>query len=90
MSKTIKLSKEELQTIKTNQDKITQLIYAMGNVELQKSRLLGEINIVQAEQDNLGKILSDKYGEGDINFESGLLTLKETPETPKETTTLPK
>jgi len=87
MSKTVKLQQEELQSIKSNQDKITQLIFAMGNVELQKSRLLEEINIVQSEQDALGKVLSDKYGEGDINFESGLLTLKETLKTPEETTT---
>lgn len=85
MSKTIKLQETELQQIKTNQDRITQITFAVGNVEVQKQRLLAELQGAQSIQDNLGKELSEKYGEGNINFETGELTLNENPTTTEET-----
>ena len=77
MSKTVKLSQEELQQIKDNQDRITQLTYSIGNVELQKLRLVSELERVQTLQNNLGTVLFEKYGEGNISLETGELTLKE-------------
>ena len=85
MSKTIKLQENELQQIKANQDRITQITFAIGNVEVQKQRLLAELQGVQSLQDNLGKELSEKYGEGNINFETGELTLNEDPTTTEKT-----
>lgn len=85
MSKVIKLSQEELQQIKDNQDRITQLTYSIGNVELQKLRLVSELEKVQTLQNNLGTELSEKYGEGNINFETGELTLNQEPDSSEET-----
>ena len=85
MSKTVKLSQEELQQIKDNQDRITQLTYSIGNVELQKLRLVSELERVQTLQNNLGTELSEKYGEGNINFETGELTLNQEPDPSEET-----
>ena len=84
MSKTVKLQESELQTIKEGQDRITQLIYATGNVEVQKSRLLKELEEAQQKQDDYGTILFEKYGQGNISFETGEITLVEEPKTTEE------
>lgn len=80
MSKTIKLQEEELQNIKGAQTKITQLIYGLGQLEVQKTNVLTQLENAQVEQNKLGKELQDKYGEGNINLETGEITLTESPE----------
>lgn len=80
MSQTIKLQKEELQNIKDAQTKITQLIYGLGQLEVQKTNVLTQLENAQVEQNKLGKELQDKYGEGNINLETGEITLTESPE----------
>jgi len=77
MSKTIKLQEEELQNIKGAQTKITQLIYGLGQLEVQKTNVLTQLEEAQVEQNKLGKELSKKYGEGNINLETGEITLTE-------------
>lgn len=83
MSQVIKLQEKELQEIKETQLKITQLIYNLGQLEVQKTNVLSQLENVQIEQNKLGKELQDKYGEGNINLETGELTLTETPESTK-------
>jgi hypothetical protein len=80
MSKTIKLQEEELQNIKGAQTKITQLIYGLGQLEVQKTNILTQLEEAQLEQNKLGKELQEKYGEGNINLETGEITLTEKPE----------
>jgi ribosomal protein S3AE len=80
MSKTIKLQEEELQNIKGAQTKITQLIYGLGQLEVQKTNVLTQLEEAQLEQNKLGKELQEKYGEGNINLETGEITLTEKPE----------
>lgn len=80
MSKTIKLQEEELQNIKGAQTKITQLIYGLGQLEVQKTNVLTQLEEAQVEQNKLGKELQEKYGEGNINLETGEITLTEKPE----------
>ena len=82
MSQTVKLSQEELQTITENQQRITQLTFAVGQVEIQKQRLFKELEEAQVVQDAFGTTLFEKYGDGTINLDSGELTLteQETPE----------
>jgi len=82
MSKVIKLSEEELQTITTNQQLITQLTFNIGNIELQKLRVIEALEEAQKTQDNYGGTLFEKYGDGNINLDTGELTLneQETPE----------
>lgn len=77
MSKVIKLSEEEIQRVKEGNDRITQLIYAIGQVEVEKSRLQQELQKVQSEQNNLGSELFEKYGKGNISLETGEITLEE-------------
>ena len=77
MSKTIKLQEEELQNIKEAQTKITQLIYGLGQLEVQKTNVLTQLEEAQVEQNKLGKELQEKYGEGNINLETGEITLTE-------------
>jgi len=77
MSKTIKLQEEELQNIKGAQTKITQLIYGLGQLEVQKTNVLTQLEEAQLEQNKLGKELQEKYGEGNINLETGEITLTE-------------
>ena len=77
MSKIIKLQEEELQNIKGAQTKITQLIFNLGQLEVQKTNILTQLEEAQLEQNKLGKELQKKYGEGNINLETGELTLTE-------------
>lgn len=78
MSQVIKLQEEELQEIKETQTRITQLIYGLGQLEVQKTNILTELEQVQEKQSNLAKELQEKHGEGNINLETGELTLAET------------
>ena len=80
MSKSIKLQEEELQNIKEAQTKITQLIYGLGQLEVQKTNVLTQLEEAQLGQSKLGKELQDKYGEGNINLETGEITLTNVPE----------
>lgn len=75
MSQVIKLQENELERIKSTQGDITNLTYSLGQLEVQKASILVEIDKVQAKQNELGKELNDKYGEGNINLETGELTL---------------
>ena len=76
MSKTVKLSKEELQTITNNQDELTKLTFAIGQVEVQKQRIVSDLQTVQQRQDSFGTELFAKYGEGNISLETGEQPLK--------------
>lgn len=80
MSKSIKLQEEELQNIKGAQTKITQLIYGLGQLEVQKTNILTQLEEAQLKQNKLGKELQEKYGEGNINLETGEITSTEEPE----------
>ena len=77
MSQVIKLQTEELQEIKETQTRITQLIYGLGQLEVQKTNVLTQLGEAQVEQNKLGKELQEKYGEGNINLETGEITLTE-------------
>jgi len=63
-----------LQNIKDAQTKITQLIYGLGQLEVQKTNILAQLEEAQLEQNTLGKDLQEKYGEGNINLETGEIT----------------
>ena len=77
MSNVIKLQEEELQNITTVQNQITQLVYNLGQLEIQKSNVLTQFEVSQSELNKLGKELQEKYGEGDLDLKTGELTLTE-------------
>ena len=82
MSKTIKLSKEELEILQGYQQKQNQITFNLGNVDIQKALLEGQRGAIlenladlQEKSNKTAKELQDKYGEGNINLETGEFTL---------------
>ncbi|MDB4378186.1 hypothetical protein N9Z41_00300 [bacterium] len=84
MSKTIKLSEEELQKLKGFQEKRNQITFNLGQVDIQRALLEGQRSIIlenlaklQEEENAVGKELQDKYGEGNIDLDTGEFTKTE-------------
>jgi len=73
MSK-IKLSESELQELKKLQDKGNELIFSLGQIEAQKTTLFSQLQEIQGGRNKIGKELQDKYGDGNIDLESGEFT----------------
>lgn len=72
------LTKEEIKTITDIQTQETDLIYQFGQLEyqiqslkLQKQKLTNQITQLQTNSNEFGKDLQQKYGEGNINVETG-------------------
>jgi|TARA_Y100000389_G_scaffold182927_1_gene199953 hypothetical protein len=76
MSK-IKLSEKELQQLKELQTEGNELVFSLGQIEAQKVSIYSSIKIVQEKQLKLGKELQEKYGDGNIDLESGEFTKPE-------------
>jgi hypothetical protein len=81
MSEQIQLSQEELENIKQLQTTQQNLINNFGQVEYQlqvleaqKDKLIESLTQLREEEVNLGKLLTEKYGNGSIDLESGLFT----------------
>jgi predicted nuclease with TOPRIM domain len=71
MSEVKKLTTEELDEIKKIKASYNDLAISLGELEIEKSRLLEyRKNLGDAEL-VLAKKLQDKYGEGSINLETG-------------------
>lgn len=84
MSEQIKLSQEELDTIKQLQQKQQDLInrfgqleYQMQLLELQKDQLVETISKLQQDEQKTGEALTQKYGNGTVDLESGMFTKTE-------------
>ena len=84
MSEQIKLSQEELDTIKQLQQKQQDLIgrfgqleYQMQLLELQKDQLVETIGKLQQDEQKTGEALTQKYGNGTVDLESGMFTKTE-------------
>lgn len=77
------LDQEEIQSLRNLQEKQNNLIISLGQIEYQitlfenQKRVLKE-NIQQLEKENadLGKILTEKYGNGNIDLETGEIILE--------------
>jgi hypothetical protein len=76
-----KLSQEELQELNTIRSKEGEIIFNLGQIEAQKAILEGQKNKLlndladnQEKSNVLAKKLQDKYGEGEINGETGEIT----------------
>jgi hypothetical protein len=81
MSDQIQLSQEELDNIKqlqaTQQNLISrfgQVEYQLQVLEAQKDKLVESLAQLQEEEINLGRVLTEKYGNGSIDIDSGLFT----------------
>jgi hypothetical protein len=72
------LTQEELQLLKSIQEKRLQLTEQFGiielrfqELELQKEFLKEELKKLRKEETNIGETLQQKYGDGTINLEKG-------------------
>jgi uncharacterized protein YlxW (UPF0749 family) len=81
MSNQIKLSQEELQSLKSLQEKQNQLVvkfgqleYEIQSLELQKETAIDQLNELKKEEELIGNQLTQKYGNGSIDVESGFFT----------------
>jgi len=75
------LTPEELQSLKDLNEKQINLISALGQIEYQiillnkqKENLKNQIEIIESENVKLGKTLTEKYGDGSLNLETGEIT----------------
>jgi hypothetical protein len=66
-----KLTEEELQQIKAIKQQYTDLTLALGEIELQKFQLLGTQSQLFESETKIVKQLTEKYGEGTININTG-------------------
>ena len=76
-----KLSEKELQPLKEYQEKINIIIVSLGKLDLQinslentKKNLIKEYQELEISQQKTALELQDKYGEGNIDLESGEFT----------------
>ena len=67
----IKLQKKELQELKELRDKGNNLIFSLGNLKIQQFDLYSQFVEIREEQNKVGKELQEKYGEGNIDLETG-------------------
>jgi len=72
------LTQDELQLLKSIQEKRLQLTEQFGiielrfqELELQKEFLKEELKKLRKEETNIGETLQQKYGDGTINLEKG-------------------
>lgn len=81
MSNTVTLAQEELTQLRENQETLNTIALALGQTELQIYALTNSAQALKEkydstvqEQENLSKALSEKYGDGSVNLESGEFT----------------
>jgi len=73
-----KLSQEEVSLLNSYQAKNNEIIFGLGNIELnkmiqaeQKEELFKEFRKLQQEQNTTAKELEEKYGSGNIDLKTG-------------------
>lgn len=69
-----KLTQEELEQLNQSQLQINQIVVSLGQLEIQKSNLLKQLDTIQEENKTLGQTLQEKYGDGNIDLEKGEFT----------------
>lgn len=81
---TNKLSEQELSTLKGFQQTENNLIVKLGQLEYQISILEAQKDTIydqriefDKQRQNFGKVLSEKYGDGSINLDTGEITTQD-------------
>jgi hypothetical protein len=75
MSEVKKLTTEELDEVKKIRSSYNDLAISLGELEIEKSRLLEFRKTLSDRELAIAKTLQDKYGEGSINLETGEVNL---------------
>tara|TARA_R100000734_G_C3318836_1_gene113506 strand:- start:2826 stop:3119 length:294 start_codon:yes stop_codon:yes gene_type:complete len=78
-----KVSKEELSKIQELNSVIGRITNAIGQAEVQKTKMLADYGAAQKELQEIGTTLEEKYGRCNISIEDGTITPIE--EEPAET-----
>tara|TARA_B100001094_G_scaffold62803_1_gene58672 strand:- start:453 stop:680 length:228 start_codon:yes stop_codon:yes gene_type:complete len=69
------LTSEELQQVKGLQEQTQQVTMQLGNLEIKKMQLKNLISQLQQQEEQIAKTLSDKYGNGTLDIDTGKLTI---------------
>ena len=92
MADAIKFTEEELKSLQDLQGTYQQITLAMGQISLSKIQLesreqsvLNTLSEVREKENELAKELTEKYGKGSLNIETGEFT-PVVEETSEETT----
>ena len=79
-----KITKEELEKAKKQQEDLQKVILDIGVIETKKHAMLHKIADINTEIEELKKVLEEKYGHVNINLEDGTYTLVENEEDKKD------
>jgi di/tripeptidase len=78
---TIKLSPEELENLNSINEGYASILTSLGRIELEKlslekqrQNLTLQFEKLQAKEQDMAAILTKKYGDGNINLDSGEFT----------------
>lgn len=71
------LTPEELQQVKNLQNQVQEITTQLGTIEVRKIQLKNIILKLQQQEEQLAKTLSDKYGNGSLDIDTGKLTVAE-------------
>ena len=81
MADAIKFTEEELKSLQDLQGTYQQITLAMGQISLSKIQLenreksvLNTLNEIREKENELAKELTEKYGKGSLNIETGEFT----------------
>ena len=81
MSKKVKLTDKELKVLKEYQNVQNQVTFELGNLDIQRALLEGQRSAIlekladlQEKSNKTAKELQEKYGEGNINIDTGEFT----------------
>ena len=81
MSKKVKLTDKELEVLKEYQITQNQITFELGNLDIQKALLEGQRSAIlekladlQEKSNKTARELQEKYGEGNINIDTGEFT----------------
>jgi hypothetical protein len=70
------LTSEELQSLREIERKQSDLMFKLGQLEYQRVILKNDVQFLENENLRLGKLLTEKYGEGKISLETGEITIE--------------
>lgn len=71
------LTQEELNEIKILQQQVKEITGQLGSLEVKKVQLQDMVLKLQQKEEQIAKQLSDKYGVGTLDIDTGKLTLSQ-------------
>ena len=84
LSKPEKVTNEELNKIQTLVGDMNKGQFNLGNLELQKHRILHAIGLLQDQFVKVREELKKEYGSDDVNIETGVINYNENGEADKK------